>query len=177
MASQKFPFSQKETEETGYFGPLDLFGTWSRMGWMPSLFSSVCSEAPESYCSIKEDPVDNHPEVVISVPKDTEERNRQRFRLGTVPLGETPRQTLSRLDEAAQRWLRPQDRTKGQIMDMIILEQFLQVLPWGMQTWVRAKEPRSSEEAAWLAEAYLGQQVLSGREGYICMFCDGFLRP
>ncbi|XP_053150621.1 zinc finger protein 501-like isoform X2 [Hemicordylus capensis] len=90
--------------------------------------------------------------------KDIEEDNRQSFRTGTVPWGETPWQTLSRLGEAAQRWLRQQDRTKGQIVDMIILEQFLQVLPLGMQAWVRAKKPSSSEEAAQLAEAYLGRQ-------------------
>ncbi|XP_015283485.1 PREDICTED: zinc finger protein 773-like [Gekko japonicus] len=158
MASQTFPLSQKQAEETGYFDPTDLFGTWTGMGWMPSLFSSVSRKAPEACCSLKEDPVDTPPEVIVAVPKDIEESNRQRFRLGTVPVGETPWQTLSRLDEAAQRWLRPQDRTKGQIVDMIVLEQFLEVLPWGMQTWVRAKEPRSSEEAARLAEAYLGQQ-------------------
>ncbi|XP_048343227.1 zinc finger protein 202-like [Sphaerodactylus townsendi] len=158
MASQKFPFSQKQVEESGYFGTTDLFGTWTTMGWMPSMFSSVSRKAPESCCSLKEDPIDTHPEVITTLPKDTEESNRKRFRLGTVPLAETPRQTLTRLDEAARGWLRPRDRTKGQIMDMIILEQFLQVLPWGMQTWVRAKEPKSSEEAAQLAEAYLEQQ-------------------
>ncbi|XP_077180872.1 zinc finger protein 202-like isoform X2 [Paroedura picta] len=158
MASQKYPVSPKQAEEAGNFGPKDLFGTWTGMGWMPSLLSSVSRKAPEACCSLIEEPVDTHPEVVIAVPKDAEESNRWRFRSGTIPLGETPRQTLSRLDEAAQRWLRPQDHTKGQIVDMIVLEQFLQVLPWGMQTWVRAKQPRSSEEAARLAEAYLGQQ-------------------
>ncbi|XP_054834039.1 zinc finger protein 773-like [Eublepharis macularius] len=156
MASQKFPLSQKKAEETGYLGPTDIFGTWTRTE--PSLFSSVTGQVPEACCSLKEEPIDTHPEILLARSKDIEEGNRQRFRWGNIPLGETPRQTLSRLDEAAQRWLRPQDRTKGQIVDMIVLEQFLQVLPWEMQTWVRAKEPRSSEEAAWLAEAYLGQQ-------------------
>nr|XP_056702016.1 zinc finger protein 1 homolog [Euleptes europaea] len=158
MASKKIPLSQKQAEDTGHFGPMDLFGTWTRMGWVPSMFSSGSRKSPESCCSLKEDLIATHPEVVTTLPRDAEESNRMRFRLGTVPLAETPRQTLSRLDEAAQKWLRPQDRTKGQIVDMIILEQFLQVLPWGMQTWVRAKKPRSSEEAALLAEAYLGQQ-------------------
>lgn len=41
---------------------------------------------------------------------------------------------------------------------MVILEQFLAVLPADLQIWLRAKEPGSSKEAACLAETFLGQQ-------------------
>uniref|UniRef100_A0A8C5S6P1 SCAN box domain-containing protein n=1 Tax=Laticauda laticaudata TaxID=8630 RepID=A0A8C5S6P1_LATLA len=101
-----------------------------------------------------------HPPVdVNALLKDIEEYNRQRFRSDALPLGKRPWQTLFQLGEAAQRWLRPQDRTKGQIVDVVILEQFLHVLPLEMQAWVRSRKPSTSQEAAQLAEVYLEQQV------------------
>ncbi|XP_061474969.1 zinc finger protein 436-like [Rhineura floridana] len=157
MTSSKSSLSQKWTEETGYFGPTDLFDAWSRMGWG----SSAPRKSPEACHPMKEDEISTHAEVKVDTAtlfKDIEEGNRQRFRSATIPLGETPRQTLFRLGEAAQRWLRPLDRTKGQIVDMVVLEQFLHVLPLRMQAWVTAKKPSSSEEAAQLAEIYLRQQ-------------------
>lgn len=140
---------------------MDMFGAWSGTEWIPSLVSSIVRKPPE-VCQPIEDQTGSPTEVkvdIITLSKDIEEGNRQSFRSGTIPMGETPRQTLLRLDEAAQKWLRPKDRTKSQIVDIVVLEQFLQVLPLGMQAWVRAKEPSTSEEAAQLAEAYLGHKV------------------
>ncbi|KAL7986291.1 hypothetical protein Chor_011457 [Crotalus horridus] len=120
-------------------------------------------KALEAHCFGKEEPVGISGEIKMDTDallKDIEEYNRQRFRLDALPLGESPWQTLFQLGEAAQRWLRPQDRTKGQIVDVVILEQFLHVLPLGMQAWVRARKPSSSQKAAQLAEAYLEQQLL-----------------
>ncbi|XP_044307754.1 zinc finger protein 345-like isoform X2 [Varanus komodoensis] len=158
MDFPKYSLSQDREEETGHFGAMALFAACSKTGWVSSL-----SRKEQEACHhlIKEEKMGTHPEAkvdLLSLFKDTEEGNRLRFRSDTIPLGEPPRQTLFRLGEAAQRWLQPQDRTKGQIVDMIVLEQFLQVLPLRMQAWVKAKKPSSSEEAAQLAEAYLAQQ-------------------
>ncbi|XP_062977713.1 zinc finger protein with KRAB and SCAN domains 8-like [Elgaria multicarinata webbii] len=89
------------------------------------------------------------------------EAYRQRFRCSAVPPGETPQETLSRLSDAAHRWLRSQECTKEQIVDTIILEQFLALLPVDMQSELRAKGPRSSKEVAQLVETFLGQQGLT----------------
>ncbi|XP_066469117.1 zinc finger protein 397-like [Tiliqua scincoides] len=86
------------------------------------------------------------------------ESPQQRFHSDKVPFGETPLETLSRLKDAAHRWLRPEEHTKEQIVDMIILEQFLIVLPIDLQVWLRAKEPSNCKEAASLAETFLGKQ-------------------
>ncbi|XP_066469116.1 zinc finger protein 184-like [Tiliqua scincoides] len=86
------------------------------------------------------------------------ESHQQRFHSQNVPSGETPLETLSHLRDAARQWLRPEERTKEQIVDMVILEQFLAVLPADLQIWLRAREPSSSIEAACLAETFLGQQ-------------------
>ncbi|XP_066474047.1 uncharacterized protein [Tiliqua scincoides] len=88
----------------------------------------------------------------------SQEAGRQRFRLDTILPGESPQEILSRLSEAAQQWLRPCECDKDQIVDMVILEQFLNVLPMDIQMWVRAREPGSSKEVAQLAEACLREQ-------------------
>ncbi|XP_034960909.1 zinc finger and SCAN domain-containing protein 2-like [Zootoca vivipara] len=92
----------------------------------------------------------------------SQESHRQMFRQRTVLLGETPLETLSRLSDAAHRWLRPQERTKEQIVDMIILEQFLSLLPEELQVCLRARGPASisisSKEIAQVVEAALQQR-------------------
>uniref|UniRef100_A0A8C3F6J3 KRAB domain-containing protein n=1 Tax=Chrysemys picta bellii TaxID=8478 RepID=A0A8C3F6J3_CHRPI len=69
-----------------------------------------------------------------------------------------PREMLARLSQAARLWLRPGERTKEQIVDVVVREQFLGALQADVRAWVTAREPRSSEEAAVLAEACLGQE-------------------
>ncbi|XP_042310873.1 zinc finger protein 496-like isoform X2 [Sceloporus undulatus] len=87
-----------------------------------------------------------------------QEAGRLRFRTSPVPPGKAPQEVLSRLSEAAQQWLCPQEHSKEQIVDMVILEQFLDMLPVDMRTWVRAQEPGSSKEAAQLAEGYFKER-------------------
>ncbi|XP_026550488.1 zinc finger protein with KRAB and SCAN domains 3-like, partial [Notechis scutatus] len=153
MDPQTFLLSQVPAEEAISWAPVNLLDGWyrRRSAWSTSM------KDPEAHRFGKEEPegkVD-----VNALLKDIEEYNRQRFRSDTLPLGKRPWQTLFQLGEAAQRWLRPQDRTKGQIVDVVILEQFLHVLPLEMQAWVRSRKPSTSQEAAQLAEVYLEQQV------------------
>ncbi|XP_060540213.1 uncharacterized protein LOC117657504 [Pantherophis guttatus] len=86
------------------------------------------------------------------------EAGRQQFRLSTLLPGETLQGILSRLSTTALQWLCPQEYSKDQIVDMVILEQFLNVLPADMQTWLKAQEPGSSKEAVQLAMAYHKQE-------------------
>ncbi|XP_061474963.1 zinc finger protein 394-like isoform X2 [Rhineura floridana] len=97
-------------------------------------------------------------ETKASMTQSSQEAARQRFRLGTVPPGDAPQEILSRLSEAAERWLCPREHSKDQIVDMVILEQFLTVLPVNVQVWVRAREPVSSKEAVQLIEACCREQ-------------------
>ncbi|XP_056661504.1 zinc finger and SCAN domain-containing protein 2 isoform X2 [Monodelphis domestica] len=54
-----------------------------------------------------------------------------------------PRESLSRLRELCQRWLRPELHTK---------EQMLTLLPGEIQAWLREHRPESSKEAVALVE-------------------------
>uniref|UniRef100_A0A2K5DND8 Zinc finger and SCAN domain containing 9 n=1 Tax=Aotus nancymaae TaxID=37293 RepID=A0A2K5DND8_AOTNA len=63
-----------------------------------------------------------------------------------------PREALTRLQELCYQWLRPHMSTKEQILDLLVLEQFLSILPKELQGWVREHCPESGEEAVILLE-------------------------
>ncbi|XP_037674873.1 zinc finger and SCAN domain-containing protein 22 isoform X2 [Choloepus didactylus] len=74
-----------------------------------------------------------------------------------------PREALARLRELCRLWLRPEARSKEQMLELLVLEQFLDALPPEVQAWVGARCPGSSEEAAALVEDLtraLGDRVL-----------------
>ncbi|KAK2508221.1 hypothetical protein MC885_013569 [Smutsia gigantea] len=81
-------------------------------------------------------------------PSQDPEISRQHFRRFRYQEVAGPEEALSRLRELCRRWLRPEVRSKEQILDLLVLEQFLTILPQKLQAWVRKHCPGSGEEAA-----------------------------
>lgn len=63
-----------------------------------------------------------------------------------------PREALAQLRELCRQWLRPESCSKEEILEMLVLEQFLGTLPPEIQAWVRRQQPGCPEEAAALVE-------------------------
>ncbi|XP_073938769.1 zinc finger protein with KRAB and SCAN domains 4 isoform X2 [Castor canadensis] len=64
------------------------------------------------------------------------EHCRQRFRAFRYPDAAGPREALGRLRELCGQWLRPDVHSKEQILELLVLEQFLTILPGDLQAWV-----------------------------------------
>ncbi|XP_071066471.1 zinc finger protein 232-like isoform X2 [Dasypus novemcinctus] len=77
---------------------------------------------------------------------------RQRFRQLCYQETPGPREALSRLRVLCREWLRPERHTKEQILELLVLEQFLTILPEKFQSWVRRHHPKSGEEAVTMLE-------------------------
>ncbi|XP_058141823.1 zinc finger and SCAN domain-containing protein 21 isoform X2 [Dasypus novemcinctus] len=77
---------------------------------------------------------------------------RQRFRQFGYHDTPGPREALSQLRVLCCEWLRPELHTKEQILELLVLEQFLTILPKELLAWVQEHCPQSAEEAVTLLE-------------------------
>ncbi|XP_053147373.1 zinc finger protein 530-like isoform X2 [Hemicordylus capensis] len=83
------------------------------------------------------------------------ESRRQRFRHFCYQEAEGPQEALSQLQELCYQWLVPERHSKDQILELLILEQFLTILPEEMQGWVRGRGVETCAQAVALAEDFL----------------------
>lgn len=127
------------------------------------------SQEPEGLLIVKleEDCTWSH-EVPPPEPDPSPEASHLRFRRFRFQDASGPREALSQLQELCHGWLRPEMRTKEQILEILVLEQFLTILPQEIQSRVQELRPESGEEAVTLVERMqkelgkLRQQVTAG---------------
>ncbi|XP_059574925.1 zinc finger protein 397 [Alligator mississippiensis] len=86
------------------------------------------------------------------------EMRRRRFRGFRYQEAAGPREVCGRLRELCRGWLEPQRRSKEQMLELVVLEQFLAILPREMQSWEWGRGVETCAEAVTLAEGFqLGQ--------------------
>uniref|UniRef100_A0A8D2LBN4 SCAN box domain-containing protein n=1 Tax=Varanus komodoensis TaxID=61221 RepID=A0A8D2LBN4_VARKO len=102
------------------------------------------------------------PMVPLEVEKERgeEEPGLMQFRQFRYRDSEGPQEACSRLWFLCCRWLKPERHSKEQILELLILEQFLflAILPPEMQSWVKDGDPENCSQAVALAEDFLLRQ-------------------
>uniref|UniRef100_A0A667HTZ2 SCAN domain-containing protein 1 n=1 Tax=Lynx canadensis TaxID=61383 RepID=A0A667HTZ2_LYNCA len=118
---------------------------------------TAATMSPQAYPSPSEDSTEGQKSALPSNGSDSE-----------TSCQPGPHEGFSKLWELCCQWLRPKTHSKEQILELLVLEQFLTILPQEIQTWVREQHPENGEEAVAVVEdvqsASGQQQVCAGVE-------------
>lgn len=94
------------------------------------------------------------------------ESSRQRFRqFGLDGEASGPQEALAQLRELCHWWLRPDIHTKEQMLELLVLEQFLTLLPRQVQVRVREEQLTRAEEVLGLLEGLDHMLEENGEDG------------
>ncbi|XP_077742021.1 piggyBac transposable element-derived protein 1 isoform X1 [Canis aureus] len=83
---------------------------------------------------------------------DTRELCRLRFRQFCYQEVTGPREALAQLQELCHQWLRPETHSKEEILELLVLEQFLTILPKELQARVQACHLESRKDVVTMLE-------------------------
>ncbi|XP_060093872.1 zinc finger protein with KRAB and SCAN domains 8-like isoform X2 [Heteronotia binoei] len=140
---------------------------WPKEEWVTQLLPALSGEAQQAFISLgARDRGDYGKVKAVILQEDaiSREKIRQHFRYFCYQESDGPRGTYNQLQELCRRWLRVEKHSKDQILELLILEQLLSVLPPEIQSWVRESGPESCSQAVALAEEFLLRQREAKRQ-------------
>ncbi|XP_077186549.1 zinc finger protein 449-like isoform X2 [Paroedura picta] len=140
---------------------------WPQEDWVVRLLPALSGDAKQAYDKL--DPRDredygNVKAAILQGDAMNREKSRQHFRHFRYQEAQGPRGTYVQLRELFRRWLKVERRSKEQILELLILEQFLSILPTEVQSWVRERGPETCSQAVALAEEFLQRQPEAERQ-------------
>ncbi|XP_072508757.1 zinc finger protein 445-like isoform X2 [Notamacropus eugenii] len=122
--------------------------------------------------TVKKEEDDEEPKPPLpNYTSPEQELSRRLFRQLRYAETSGPQEALLRLRELCQSWLKPDTCTKEEILERLIMEQFLTILPGDTRTWVQLHNPESAEEVAALVEDI--ENHLDGSEKKVSTHAQG----
>ncbi|XP_053149326.1 uncharacterized protein LOC128343920 [Hemicordylus capensis] len=134
---------------------------WPKEEWVARLLPALRGEAEQAFCRLEAGDREDYGKVKMAILEGDvmrRERNRQHFRCFCYQAAEGPREAYSRLRQLCYGWLKVERHSKEQILELLILEQFLTILPLEIQSRVKECGPETCSQAVALAEDFLQRQ-------------------
>ncbi|XP_063148774.1 zinc finger and SCAN domain-containing protein 32-like [Candoia aspera] len=131
---------------------------WPRGEWAARLLPALSGGVEEAFRALEAGDQEDYGKVKAAILRGEAlrtEAQRQHFRQFCCQEVGDPWRIHSQLQELCLQWLRPERRTKEQILELLILEQFLASLPPELQSWIRAGGPDTCSQAVALVEEFL----------------------
>ncbi|XP_060093821.1 zinc finger protein 154-like [Heteronotia binoei] len=131
---------------------------WPREEWVSRLLPALSRDVVQFLCHLEAGDREDYGKVKVAILRGNAmrvETQRQQFRQFRCQETDDPRKVYSQLRKLCCRWLRPERHTKEQILELLILEQFLAILPHELQRWVREGGPENGAQALSLVEDFL----------------------
>nr|XP_008104125.2 PREDICTED: zinc finger protein 25 [Anolis carolinensis]XP_016847358.1 PREDICTED: zinc finger protein 25 [Anolis carolinensis] len=131
---------------------------WPKEDWAARLLPALSGEAEQAFLTLEAGDREDYGKVKAAILRAEAlraELQRQHFRQFCCQEVEDPRRVYSQVQELCSRWLKPERRSKEQILELLVLEQFLASLPQDLQGWIRGGGPESCSQAVALAEDFL----------------------
>ncbi|XP_032997942.1 uncharacterized protein LOC117042505 [Lacerta agilis] len=131
---------------------------WPREEWVARLLPALGGDAQQTFVKLESRDWKNYQKVKAAILRAAAlrmENQRQNFRRFCYQEAGGPREAYSRLQEHCRQWLKAEKRTKEQILELLVLEQFLAILPLEVQGWVKERGPETCAQAVILAEFFL----------------------
>ena len=152
----------KLTEEDDIVAYLTMFERLMRAyeiredRWAFKLDSNLVGKAQQAYAALSAEDATSYDTLrkAILLRYDiTEESYRQRFRSCKRSAGESSRELVARLDDLAMKWFKSCE-TMEEVIDRVILEQFLGMMQEDVRVFVKERQPKTSKEAGKIADDY-----------------------
>ncbi|XP_026541936.1 SCAN domain-containing protein 3-like [Notechis scutatus] len=147
---------------------------WPKEEWAARLRPTLGGDAEQAYSSLEAGEREDYGKMkaaILHADAMSREKQRQHFRCFCYQEAEGPRQVYDQLQSLCHQWLKVERHSKEQILEMLILEQFLAILPPEMQSWVKRHNAESSAQVISLAEDFLLRQRVPGiTEQEVCVW-------
>lgn len=130
---------------------------WPKEDWAIHLVPLLTGKARSAFVAMSPAYTSDYEKVkdILKKYEVNAETYRLRFRTLNTPADKSPMELCVCLKDLFSKWVKFNESTKRDLMETMVLEQYLRVLYPEVRTWVKERDPVTAEEAAKLVEAYV----------------------